>query len=115
MIFVLSTLAAALAAFCVWLTVRIVNRRERWAKWTAVGLAVLVLTGYPLSFGPACWLTSRYGSLYPSFSATYQPLVSAADRVPTARKILMSYACVGLPENGRILIKHGNALAVYQR
>jgi len=25
---------AVVAAFCVWLTVRIVNRRERWAKWT---------------------------------------------------------------------------------
>jgi hypothetical protein len=32
--------------------VRIVNRRERWAKWTAVGLLV-VLIGYPLSSGPA--------------------------------------------------------------
>jgi hypothetical protein len=40
----LSTLAVAFAAFCVWLTVRIVNRRERWAKWTlavVVGLPVL--------------------------------------------------------------------------
>lgn len=40
------------AAFCVWLAVRIVNRRERWAKWTLatiVGLPVL----YAASFGPA--------------------------------------------------------------
>jgi hypothetical protein len=50
----LSTLAVAFAAFCVWLTVRIVNRRERWAKRTAVSL-VVVLVGYPLSFGPAMW------------------------------------------------------------
>ena len=33
----LSTLAVAFAALCVWLTVRIVNRRERWAKWTLAG------------------------------------------------------------------------------
>jgi hypothetical protein len=28
-------LAVACGAFCVWLVVRLVNRRERWAKWTA--------------------------------------------------------------------------------
>jgi hypothetical protein len=31
----------AFAAFCVWLVVRIVNRKERWAKWT---LATVVST-----------------------------------------------------------------------
>lgn len=48
----------AFAAFCVWLAVRIVNRRERWAKWTlaaAIGIPAL----YIASFGPACWITSR--------------------------------------------------------
>jgi hypothetical protein len=33
MTFLLPILAIAFAAVCVWLTVRIVNRRERWAKW----------------------------------------------------------------------------------
>jgi len=45
----------AFAAFCVWLTVRIVNRRERWAKWTLTAV-VCVPALYVLSFGPACWL-----------------------------------------------------------
>jgi hypothetical protein len=52
------TLAIAFAAFCVWLTVRIVNRRERWAKWTlafVIGVPVL----YVLSVGPAAWLNTR--------------------------------------------------------
>ncbi|HEY2250726.1 MAG TPA: hypothetical protein VGH74_06680 [Planctomycetaceae bacterium] len=48
----LTALAVAFAAFCVWLTVRIVNRRERWAKWTlAVIVGVPVL--YVASIGPA--------------------------------------------------------------
>ena len=55
MTILLPTLAVAFAAFCVWLMVRIVNRRERWAKWTAVGL-VIALVAYPLSIGPAIWL-----------------------------------------------------------
>ena len=39
-------LAVACAAFCVWLTVRIVNRQERWAKWTAVAIILLAIAGY---------------------------------------------------------------------
>jgi len=51
---VLPIVAIAFAAFCVWLVVRIYNRRERWAKWTlAATLALPVL--YVASFGPACW------------------------------------------------------------
>ncbi len=47
----LAIFGAAFAAFCVWLTVRIVNRRERWAKWLALALAILTVAGYPASVG----------------------------------------------------------------
>jgi hypothetical protein len=60
----------AFAAFCVWLTVRIINRRERWTKWTAIA----ILT-YLVSFGPACWLTSRSGIGGDVASIVYLPLV----------------------------------------
>jgi hypothetical protein len=50
-------LAVAYAASAIWLTVRIVNRRERWAKRTALAVACLPLL-YVLSFGPACWLAA---------------------------------------------------------
>ena len=33
-------LSVAFAAFSIWLAVRIVNRRERWAMWTAVALVL---------------------------------------------------------------------------
>ncbi|MBI3863745.1 MAG: hypothetical protein HY290_17800 [Planctomycetia bacterium] len=54
----LPALAAACAAFCLWLIVRIVNRRERWAKrmlTVVVGVPAL----YVLGFGPTCWLVDR--------------------------------------------------------
>jgi len=50
----LSIFGTAFAAFCVWLTVRIINRRERWAKRMAVLLVVFV--SYPLSLAPAFWI-----------------------------------------------------------
>ena len=57
MIFALAIFGVSFAAICIWLTVRIINRHERWAKWTlAMVLGVPVL--YVASFGPACWLTS---------------------------------------------------------
>jgi hypothetical protein len=47
MTILLPALAVAFAAVCVWLTVRIVNRRERWAKWT---LAAALIAGCPFAF-----------------------------------------------------------------
>jgi hypothetical protein len=51
---VLPALAVAFAAFCIWLGVRVYNRRERWAKRTLAGLLSLPVV-YLLSMGPACW------------------------------------------------------------
>jgi hypothetical protein len=54
----LLTFGIAYASVCVWLSVRIVNRRELWAKWTMA--ATLALTAsYPLSMGPLQWLDER--------------------------------------------------------
>lgn len=47
---ILPVLAVAFAAFAVWLFVRIVNRRERWAKWTALAIGLPML--YLLGIGP---------------------------------------------------------------
>jgi hypothetical protein len=60
MTILLSTLAVtgvAFAAFCVWLTVRIVNRRERWAIRTAILLA-LYFSWFVLSMAGASENTS---------------------------------------------------------
>jgi hypothetical protein len=41
MAIMLSALGLTFASVCVWLGVRIVNRRERWAIWSAIGLGAL--------------------------------------------------------------------------
>jgi hypothetical protein len=66
MTMLLTLFGLAVAAFCVWLTVRIVNRRERWAKWTLVGL-VVVLVGYPLSIGPLVYLVAENSDSIPEW------------------------------------------------
>src|SRR5262245_32695841 len=73
----LSIFGVAYAAHCVWVTVRIVNRRERWAKRTlAVTLILPVL--YVASFGPACWLVRRNQVDMTKAARIYRPLVRTA-------------------------------------
>ena len=70
---ILPTLAVAFAAFCVWLTVRIINWRERWARQTLAGVVSLPVL-YVLSMGPAFYLADWLGTS--SFMVIYEPLES---------------------------------------
>jgi len=51
----LAIFGVAVAALCIWLGVRIVNRQKRPGRrfWMATTLAILFVV-YPLSIGPAC-------------------------------------------------------------
>jgi hypothetical protein len=91
---VLPALAIAFAASCVWLAVRIVNRRERWAKWTAAGTLVGIPLLYVLSFGPACRLAAEQFVSPEALGDLYEPLALAPD---WARDALMhcARACGG--------------------
>ena len=57
---VFTILTVAIAALCVWLAVRIISRRERWAKRTAVALAMGLPMLYVLSIGPVCWFSTPH-------------------------------------------------------
>ena len=90
-------LGAAVAALAVWLTVRIINRRERWAIRIALGLiAVSIL--YVASFGPACWISSRATngkkSLLPF---VYAPILGciSRDRDSALDTAIFGYAGIG--------------------
>jgi hypothetical protein len=94
---ILPSLAIAFAAFCVWLGVRAYNRRERWAKWTAVGLTVLL--AYPLSFGPVCWLSERTKEGTDAISTIYQPLLRLWYENKQLGSVLRWYAMLGAKGN----------------
>jgi hypothetical protein len=90
MTILLPALAVSFAAFCVWLGVRIVNRRERWAKRMAVALTAAVML-YVLSVGAVCrmltlagdpgWAVEAYHTVYAPIWWIYdngpQPIRSA--------------------------------------
>ena len=65
--------AALGAALIVWFVMRIVNRRERWAIYTAV----FGLLAYPGGYGPGMWLSYRDGSAFwanPVIGSIYWPV-----------------------------------------
>ena len=81
MTIVLAVLSLAFTAIVVWLTVRIVNRRERWAKRLAIAVVVAAVA-YPLSIGPATWLNERGYLATSTVSAVFRPLFWMYERAP---------------------------------
>ena len=65
------TPAIAFAAFCFWQAMRVVNRKERWAKLTLAAIAMIA--AYPLSCGPAVWLVG-HGCVPSWMCEIYMPL-----------------------------------------
>jgi hypothetical protein len=115
----LSICGITLAAICIWLTVRIVNRRERWAKWTltaVIGLPAL----YVVSFGPACWIGSRTGidSVDRKLSASlvsvvYQPMLRLCVRDTRLGDAFLWYASIGT-KNGIFTARDAERRVVIQ-
>src|SRR5436190_14665700 len=64
------------------------------AFWATVGI-VVVLVGYPLSFGPACWITSRTDVGVSSLPIVYLPLIRAMSRSERIADALDWYAQFG--------------------
>ena len=68
----LSLMGLGIVASAVWLTVRIVNRREKWAIRVAV--TAVALLAYPLSLVPACWLVEHKMLAARTVAVAYDPL-----------------------------------------
>lgn len=98
----LAIVAVLFAACCVWLTVRIVNRRERWAKWTLGGLAALPLL-YIGSFGPACWLVSRVEVFDGELPGIYTPVGWLCWKSPLVKKAMHAWGRLGMSGDQRVM------------
>jgi hypothetical protein len=50
---------------------------------------------YPLSIGPACWISSRANMGFDSVTAAYRPLTRVVNRSDMTRNILNRYSRLG--------------------
>jgi hypothetical protein len=97
---IVAILGVVSGLFAIWLTVRIVNRRERLAIQTAVALVAGVAL-YPSSFGPACWLVDREVIPYELAKIAYVPLTALVTRCPpSVPDAFHDYSQIGSPEHG---------------
>ncbi|SRR5579863_2350815 len=81
---ILLAFGVAFAALCIWLTVRIVNRRERWARRTALALFIGAPFLYLLSVGPARWLDDRHWLPDSAVASFYGPFYWMYEHAPAA-------------------------------
>ena len=74
------------------------DRKKPGVAFWATVVVTVVLVGYPLSFGPACWITSRLDRGASAVQIGYRPMtcmMSASERVAHA---LDWYARLGAAE-----------------
>jgi hypothetical protein len=90
----LPALAVTFAAFLVWLTVRFINRRERWVKWALIlGVGLLA---YPLSYVAYFKWAVLSWPKRPSWVVSvgrrlYWPLTEPARKSPACRSAMNAY------------------------
>jgi hypothetical protein len=90
---IFSLLGVAVAAYAIWLTVRITNFRDRRAIRRAIFL-VLVIVVYPLSMGPLLWL-GNHGylprTMEPAINVVFFPTYATLTFGPSSIKRGMSW------------------------
>src|SRR5579863_9560571 len=107
-------MGVAFSAVCVWLTVRIVNRRERWAKWTlaiVIGLPVLYLA----SFGLVCWMSTPIefrDRRVVSTPRIYFPIGIAARQSNVVYQAVSWFAYAGRSDGTHPRLRHRRAVDV---
>jgi hypothetical protein len=76
---VLTILGVTFAAWCIWLTVRTLNQRQRSRRMIVhTALVSVVVVSYPLSFGPACRLAVEGVTPISPTTTIYQPCLHLA-------------------------------------
>jgi hypothetical protein len=69
------------------------RRRPGVGFWVTVGLVALF--AYPLSIGPACWISSRTGFGVGTVTIVYRPIIRAAGVCPKpASEIVEKYSTI---------------------
>jgi hypothetical protein len=76
------------------------NKRPGVAFWATIMMLVL-LVGYPLSFGPACWMTSQLNAGASAIPVAYRPLTWVMSPVANTvvNRVTTWYAKIGAPDD----------------
>ena len=73
------------------------DRKKPGVAFWATVTVVVALVGYPLSFGPACWLTSRTNAGASSIPVIYRPITRSAEASATIKSTVRWHARLFAP------------------
>ena len=97
---ILSIIGVVLTAFCIWLTVRLFNRPEKWAKRMAMAIIVSLPLLYIAGFGPWCRL-HRGGpgqiKAAPAINGPYLPMFWLMENGPAPVRSAIRDYCIWCP------------------
>jgi hypothetical protein len=75
------------------------DRKKPGVAFWATVVVVVALLAYPLSFGPACWISSRTGMGVYKLPTLYRPILYAMSCSRRAANLCRWYAEVGAPSD----------------
>ena len=77
------------------------DRKKPGVAFWATVVVVVMLAGYPLSFGPACWITSRLDRGADLVPVLYRPVTWAMtpDSETPVNRVSTWYAKIGAPDD----------------
>ncbi|MGE5326612.1 MAG: hypothetical protein ACM3NO_06205 [Deltaproteobacteria bacterium] len=71
------------------------SRKQPGVAFWATVVVVVTILAYPLSFGPACWITSRTNFGPSAIASAFWPMTVASSRFERVRHALNWYARLG--------------------
>ncbi len=103
-------IGTAAGALGIWFSVRLINGgREQRSRYLAISL-LAIAAAYPLSFGPACWITAQTGFDARPISVVYFPFIWLSNRSWYVATITAWYAEVG-ESQGWTISYEGNRIS----
>jgi hypothetical protein len=84
------------------------DRKKPGVAFWATMVVVVVLVAYPLSFGPACWISSRVQPSGRVVSVIYSPVIWTWHRSsPWAHSAIAQYVGMGIATNKMVIYGGG--------
>jgi hypothetical protein len=81
------------------------DRKQPGVAFWATVMVVTLLVAYPLSFGPACWITSHAGSMADVIPVAYRPMLYVVDAAPAPVERAVCMYAQALADDGWMLLR----------
>lgn len=92
------------------------NRKKPGVAFWASAAIIMIVVGYPLSFGPAIWLTARGNFRESTVQSFYMPILWSAAQAESLENVVTWCGSLGVPDGKSVdvMFETDEALNVFQ-